>query len=80
MQHHPAIHIEVEEIKEGLFRASCPELGLFGEGADMAEAEAAVMRLIDERTQQKGESAAPGGVESERYTRVVPDEREPETH
>ena len=79
MNRHATVHIEFSEIEEGVFRASCAELGLSADGADMEEAEAALLRLLDERTQEKGEPSAPGAIESERDTRLGWQDKEHES-
>ena len=70
----PAAHIEIFEKEDGVYWARCSELGLSAEGASMQEAEAAVLRLIEERTDQLGTGASPPAIESERDTRFDSEE------
>lgn len=70
----PITHIEMLEREDGVVVASCPELGLSAEGATIAEAEAAVMRLIEERTDQLGAAGAPQAVETEMDARLADEE------
>lgn len=67
-------HIEFFPLEGGLFEARCPELGLSAMGSTPAEAEAAILRLIDERTLQIGEVYSPSGLASAIDTRVVESE------
>jgi hypothetical protein len=62
--------IEILMTPDGSYRATCPEFGLEATGATMAEAEAGVLRLLDERTQQLGTIQNPRAIESERDTRL----------
>lgn len=73
---HPGTHIEVFETEEGLYSAFCPELGIIRQGSTMKEAEAAVLRLIDERLIQIGLAGAPTSIQLELDTRLEPDEDE----
>ncbi|MCB8932246.1 MAG: hypothetical protein M9921_08275 [Fimbriimonadaceae bacterium] len=61
----PASHLEILERADGVFLARCPELGLNAEGATAQEAESALLRLLDERTEQLGGMASPPALESE---------------
>lgn len=61
----PASHIEILEQADGVYLARCPELGLSADGATAVEAEAALLRLLDERTEQLGGVSAPVAIESE---------------
>lgn len=70
----PITHIETLERGDGVYVASCPELALSAEGATIAEAEAAVMRLIEERTDQLGDAGTPQAVETERDARLAEEE------
>lgn len=69
-----ATHIETIQTEEGLYRATCPELGLIAIGSTVAEAEALVLRLINERTEQLG--SPPKVVHSEHDGRVEPSDED----
>lgn len=72
--HRSGAKIQILAVEEGLFRAHCAELGLEADGSTMAEAEGALLRLIDERVEQVGKFGAPPVIEAERDTRLEPDE------
>lgn len=66
---HQGTHIEFKQIHDDLFEARCPELRLVATGESMPVAEAALMRLIEERTEQLGVSTP--SIASEHDTRVI---------
>lgn len=72
----PTTHIEFMELPDGVHRATCPELSLSAEGCTLAEAEAALNRLIEERTAQIGAVLSPSAVDAERDTRIGPEDED----
>lgn len=69
-------HFEIRELRDGVFRAMCPELRLCADGSSMAEAEASLIRLLDERAEQKGAWSMPSAIQSEQDTRLTPDDED----
>lgn len=65
---HTVYAIDILPTEDGLFEARCAALNLKVTGTTPGEAEAACLRLIDERTAQTG--SAPESIESNRDTRI----------
>lgn len=74
MKANTVAHIEISEIRDGLFHARCPELGITATGQTMPEAESALMRMLDERTEQLGGHRAPPVLHAQQDTRVQMEE------